>query len=240
MARKGTMFDKEIESVFLKEKMIVKIYEPEQYNPIYETNICIMQDGDDYFQLGRIATLSDELHDEYEIVNTYFVGIHYIDRYDRLKKYHPDGEQNEAYMKFLTEEVVPLIDETIPLNPLGVKRTLMGDSLAATLALMTALKFPSLFHKVILQSPFVDDTVIQVAQNSDNHLLEIYHSIGLLEESVPTTELGKVDFVIPNQDLQKVLSKSFSNYIYKEIDEGNHTWKYWQQELPEVLMKMFS
>src|SRR5690625_5883037 len=98
MARKGTMFDKEIESVFLKEKMIVKIYEPEQYDPIYETNICIMQDGDDYFQLGRIATLSDELHDEYEIVNTYFVGIHYIDRYDRLKKYHPDGEQNEAYI----------------------------------------------------------------------------------------------------------------------------------------------
>src|SRR5690625_4564112 len=116
MARKGTMFDKEIESVFLKEKMIVKIYEPEQYDPIYETNICIMQDGDDYFQLGRIATLSDELHDEYEIVNTYFVGIHYIDRYDRLKKYHPDGEQNEAYMKFLTEEVVALIDETIPLK----------------------------------------------------------------------------------------------------------------------------
>src|SRR5690625_7213336 len=114
-----------------------------------------MQDGDDYFQLGRIATLSDELHDEYEIVNTYFVGIHYIDRYDRLKKYHPDGEQDEAYMKFLTEVVVTLIDETIPLNTLCVKRTLMGYSLAVTLALLTALIFPSLSYKVIIHTPFV-------------------------------------------------------------------------------------
>src|SRR5690625_732658 len=240
MARKGTMFDKEIESMYLKEKKIVKIYEPENYDPTYETNVCIMQDGDDYFQLGRVATVSDTLHEDYDIVNTYFVGIHYIDRFDRLKKYHPEGEQNEAYMQFLTKEVVPLIDENIPLNPLGVKRTLMGDSLDGTLSLMAALKYPTIFHKVILQSPFVDDIVLQAAKNAANHLLEIYHSIGLLEESVPTTELGKVDFIIPNQQLQKVLSESFSNYLYKEIDEGNHTWKYWQQELPDVLMNMFS
>src|SRR5690625_4851011 len=240
MARKGTMIDKEIESIYLKEKKIVKMYEPENYDPAYETNVCIMQDGDDYFQLGRVATLSDKLHEDYEIVNTYFVGIHYIDRFDRLKKYHPEGEQHEAYMQFLVEEVVPLIDSIIPLNPLGVKRTLMGDSLAGTLALMAALKYPSFFHKVILQSPFVDDTVLQAAKNSDNHQLEIYHSIGLLEEAVPTTELGEVDFIIPNQDLYNVLSETFTNYIYKEIDEGNHTWKYWQQELPEVLMEMFS
>src|SRR5690625_1976435 len=234
------MFNKEIESINKKEKKIVKIYEPENYDPTYETNVCIMQDGDDYFQLGRVATVSDTLHEDYDIVNTYFVGIHYIDRFDRLKKYHPEGEQNEAYIQFLTKEVVPLIDSIIPLNPLGVKRTLMGDSLAGTLALMVALQYPSLFHKVILQSPFVDNTVLQAAKKSDNHLLEIYHSIGLLEENVPTTVLGKVDFIIPNQDLNKVLSESFTNYIYKEIDEGNHTWKYWQQELPDVLMEMFS
>src|SRR5690625_5828701 len=100
-----------------------------------------MQDGDDYFQLGRIATLSDELHDEYEIVNTYFVGIHYIDRYDRLKKYHPDGEQNEAYMKFLTEEVVHLIDETILLNHIGVICTFIDVIFVSTLTLLTFIIF---------------------------------------------------------------------------------------------------
>ena len=93
MARKGKMYDIQIESTFLQETMTVKIYEPEQYNSLYENQIVIMQDGDDYFQLGRVATVSDEMHDDYELSNTVFVGIHYIDRFDRLKKYHPDGEQ---------------------------------------------------------------------------------------------------------------------------------------------------
>ena len=61
-----------------------------------------MQDGDDYFQLGSVATLSDKLHEKYEIINTTFVGIHYINRFDRLKKYHPHGEQYEAYIRFLS------------------------------------------------------------------------------------------------------------------------------------------
>src|SRR5699024_5236679 len=88
MARKGKMYDIQIESTFLQETMTVKVYEPEQYNSLYENQIVIMQDGDDYFQLGRVATVSDEMHDDYELSNTVFVGIHYIDRFDRLKKYH--------------------------------------------------------------------------------------------------------------------------------------------------------
>src|SRR5690625_4510735 len=149
MARKGNMYDKKVYSNYLDETMILKIYEPEEYNSIYENNVCIMQDGDDYFQMGRIATLSDKLHENDEIVNTTFVGIHYIDRFDRLKKYHPDGEQFTAYKQFLAKEVVPLLNDTLPLNPLGTVRTLMGDSLAGTIALLTALQHTDIFDKVI-------------------------------------------------------------------------------------------
>src|SRR5690625_3253887 len=168
MARKGNMFEKEINSLYLEEKMLVKVYEPEEYDPTYEINVCFMQDGDDYFQLGRIATISDELHEEYDIVNTYFVGIQYADRYDRLKKYHPEGEQHDAYVKFLMKEVIPFLDEHLPVNPLGTKRTLMGDSLAGTFAFMTALAHPETFHQVIMQSPFVNDVVIQAAQTTNS------------------------------------------------------------------------
>src|SRR5690625_1729245 len=153
MARKGNMFDKSIKSDFLHEEMIVKIYEPEQFNSLYENKVCIMQDGDDYYQLGRVATLSDQLHESGDLVNTTFVGIHYVDRFDRLKKYHPDGEQFEDYIHFLTEEVVPLLNEIVQLNPLGTERTLMGDSLAGTLALLCSLRHPTLYHNVIMHSP---------------------------------------------------------------------------------------
>src|SRR5699024_9439952 len=140
MARKGKMYDTEIKSDFLHETMVLKIYEPEQYNSIYENQIVIMQDGNDYFQMGRVATISDAMHDEYELSNTVFVGIHYIDRQDRLKKYHPKGEQFDAYQSFLIEEVIPLVADICPHNPLGTTYALMGDSLAATIALLTAMK----------------------------------------------------------------------------------------------------
>lgn len=241
MARKGNMYDETINSVFLKEEMVLKIYEPETFNSLYENNVCIMQDGDDYFQLGRVATVSDTLHEEEEIVNTTFVGIHYIDRFDRLKKYHPEGEQFEAYIQFLAKEAVPLLDEILPINPLGTVRTLMGDSLAGTIAFLTALRHPNVFNKVIMQSPLVNEHVLDAAHQVERkHGTEIYHSIGCQETAVPTTRDGHVDFLKPNQQLSTILAEKFSSYQYKEIEQGNHTWKFWQREIPDVLKLMLS
>src|SRR5690625_7881261 len=110
MGRKGTMAEREINSKFLNEKMTVKIFKPEKFSDLYKYTVCIMQDGNDYFQMGRIATLSDRLHESEEITNTVFVGIHYQDRHDRRKKYHPAGEQNESYTNILVSEVVPLLN----------------------------------------------------------------------------------------------------------------------------------
>ena len=79
------MYDRTIDSKHLHESITIKIYEPEQFDSLYEHNVIIMQDGDDYFHLGRIATVSDRLHDQFDIVNATFVGIPYKDRFDRWK-----------------------------------------------------------------------------------------------------------------------------------------------------------
>ena len=241
MARKGNMYDKTIDSRHLNESITIRIYEPEEFDSLYETNVCIMQDGDDYFQVGRIATVSDQLHENDDIVNTTFVGIPYIDRFDRWKKYHPNGEQFEAYKLFIHDEVVPLLDELLPINPLGTVRTLLGDSLGATISLLVALDYPETFQQVIIQSPYVDDKVTTfVEQFSSNIEPEIFHTYGLKELEVPTTKLGRLDFVEPNETLVELLKGKFSIYQLEINPEGNHTWKYWQQELPNILAKVFA
>jgi len=241
MARKGKMYHQTIQSKYLQEEMTLKIYEPEEYNNLYESHVVIMQDGDDYYQMGRVATLSDRMHDDYELNNTVFVGIHYIDRFDRLKKYATDGEQFEAYKQFLANEVVPLMEEICPINPLGRTYTLMGDSLAGTIAWMTAVQYPTTFKTVIMQSPLVDDNVLEAATSLDpNTSLNVYHSIGLLETAVGTTKGSKVDFVTPNQQLASILKEKINSYDYKEIDDGNHTWKFWQEEIPAIFEKMLT
>lgn len=239
MARKGMMTTETIDSHFLQEEITIKIYAPETFDSIYETHVCLMQDGDDYFQMGRVATFSDRLHEAGDIVNTFFVGIPYVNRQDRVNKYAPTGKQNAAYMRFLTEEVVPLLDDKLPINPLGTIRTLMGDSLAGTLAFMAATAYPEHFHQVVMQSPFVDEHVLKRAEEVEQVQMPIYHSIGLDEAAVDTTELGRLDFIAPNQALREILQGKMRDYSYKEIPAGNHTWKHWQNEMPDVMELMF-
>jgi enterochelin esterase-like enzyme len=240
MGRKGKMVEKVIESKYLEETMTLQLYQPETFSPLYKYNICIMQDGNDYYQMGRIATLSDKLHANNEITNTVFVGIHYQDKFDRSRKYHPNGEQQAAYIKFLVHEVVPLLDETLPTYHMGQSRALIGDSLAGTLALMTALKYPNTFGKVMMQSPYVDQTVMDAVEQAPNiHGVDIYHTIGTEETAVKTTDGQTLDFVVPNRKLSKLLHAKGPSYTYRELDNGEHTWKYWQKDLPTVLMEMF-
>lgn len=235
------MFEKEIKSNYLNETLSLKFYQPKELDSIYETNVCIMQDGNDYYNLGRVATLSDSLHEDFSITNTIFVGIHYIDRFDRREKYHPDGKEHDNYKKFLVKEVVPLISEQLPINPLGEKWTLMGDSLAGTLAFLIAAENQDLFDNVIMQSPLVNETVIQIAnQLDDNSDLEIYHTIGLKETEVGTTVDGKIDFVTPNKALHNILKDKNLTYHYHELPDGIHTWKFWQQDLPRALNTIFN
>lgn len=241
MGRKGKMVDYVIQSRYLNEAIQLRIYYPEKYSDLYKYHLCIMQDGNDYYQLGRVATLSDQLHERGEIENTIFVGIHYQNRYDRKKKYHPNGEQNKEYSKFLLDEVVPFLDETLPTLHMGQARTLMGDSLAGTLALMIALKYPNTFSNVIMQSPLVNETVLHAVKNTENiHAVDIYHTIGTNEEHVDTLDASDLDFLTPNRQLKELLEQKGLTYYYYELVGGEHTWKYWQKDLPNALTTMFN
>lgn len=241
LKHKGKMSEETIHSRYLNEQMILTIYTPENFSALYKYHICIMQDGNDYFQIGRIARLSDELHANNQITRTIFIGSHYKDKYDRFDKYHPEGKEQQAYQQFLAHEVIPFLDRILPTHSLAQTRMLMGDSLAGTLAFMTALKYPYTFGKVIMQSPYVDQSVLQaIKQTKDLSSLDIYHTIGQKETAVTTTAGPIVDFLTPNRVLNKLISHQKNNYLYHERIDGMHTWKYWQSELKQALITMLT
>jgi len=239
--RLGTMKEYFINSFYLQEEMALKVYLPMNFPADGKYHVAIAQDGDHYFQIGRLASLSDEFHKSHEIEPTVFVGIHFIDREDRRRKYHPDGAENKAYTNFLIFEVVPFLDRLIPSNYEGDDRTLMGDSLAGTLALMTAEAFPNVFGRVLMQSPYVNERVMNRLQQSRSlQRLDIYHTIGTDETAVETSGGKVLEFVTPNRAIHKLIAEANGKYYYEEIPGGNHTWKYWQGDLRKAVLKMFS
>ncbi|MEG0258541.1 MAG: alpha/beta hydrolase-fold protein [Lysinibacillus sp.] len=237
---KGTVEDLTFYSAALQEELQLYIYIPANYSPLYKYNILIASDGKDYFQLGGITRLADELIDDYEIENLIIIFVPYINVEDRRHKYIPSGEKHNAYLRFLAHELVPYIDNEYSTYQMGMGRGLIGDSLAATASLMAALKYPNIFGKVILQSPYVDGDVLQaVDQFKTPSAISVYHIIGKDEDEVLTMDKQIKDFLTPNRQLHEImLSKGFSTF-YEEFN-GNHTWKYWKPDLRRALIENFN
>ena len=206
---------------------------------LYKYSVLIASDGKDYFQYGRIGRVVDELVNEGDINNMIVVGIPYKSVKERRRMYHPDGDRHEDYIRFLAHELVPYIDENYPTYQVGAGRGLIGDSLAATISLLTALKYPNCFGKVILHSPYVDESVLdKVEALKDPSTFSIYHVIGEGETEVKTTQDGTQDFLSPNRELSKLIKRKGFSYFYEEF-KGNHTWKYWQQDVRRAIKESF-
>ena len=90
---RGTVQDLTMYSEALQEEMQLLIYLPANYSPLYKYSVLIASDGKDYFQLGRISRVVDELYEQKEIENLIIVGVPYKSVKDRREKYHPEGSQ---------------------------------------------------------------------------------------------------------------------------------------------------
>lgn len=236
---KGKVEDITIYSEELKEDMQLLVHLPYNYSPLYKYSIVIASDGKDYFQLGRVPRVVDELLENREIENIIFIGVPYKSVQDRNNKYEPTGSQHAAYLRFLAHELVPYIDENYPTYQVGMGRTLIGDSLAATVSLMAALKYPNIFGRVILQSPKVGPEMMEtVSKFNSAHNFTVYHVIGTGETEVKLTSGDTADFLSPNRELNQLMKEKSFPIFYEEFD-GDHTWKYWQPDLKRALIQNF-
>lgn len=236
---RGVVQDLTLFSNALQEDMQLLIYLPPNYSPLYKYSILIANDGKDYFQLGRITRVADELYEKKEIENLIIVGVPYKSVKDRREKYHPDGEKHQAYIRFLAQELIPYIDANYPTYQIGMGRALIGDSLAATVSLLTALQYPNTFGKVILHSPLVNEYVLsQVESHKDVHAFSLYHVFGKGETAVKTGDGLLTDFVTSNRNLHNLIIKKGFSTFYDELD-GDHTWKLWQPDMKRSLKNNF-
>ena len=237
--KQGKIEEITIQSKELGEDVQVLIHLPYNYTPLYKYAILIASDGKDYIQFGRAGRVIDELLDAGEIEDVIFVGIPYKSVPERRRMYHPEGDKREAYTRFLAHELVPYLDNNYPTYQVGAGRALIGDSLAATISLLTAAKYPSIFGQVILHSPYVDDFVLEkVEAVQDSSAFSIYHVIGEEETEVSTQVDGIQDFLTPNRQLNALIEKKGFPYFYEEF-KGNHTWKYWQPDVRRAIAMVY-
>ncbi|TXK79335.1 esterase family protein [Paenibacillus sp. N3.4] len=228
-----TIVKDELTSSILKENRSLRIYLPPGYNELLSYPVIYCQDGEQFFNFGRIATtITRGILDE-GLEPAIVVGVD-VNNANRTSEYAPEGELHDAYCRFFAEELIPYVESRYPIRNERNERIVAGDSLGGTVSLHLALDYPDLFCRVIsLSGAFFDITRERLAIGDDLSWLELYMLIGLDENEVKT-ERGTFDFIRENRLTKEVLEskKAVLHYVEKP---GKHLWGFWQVELSEAL-----
>lgn len=235
----GKVHTVSIESSACNETFDVQYYLPKSYSDLYKYNVIITFDSQDFFKYGQIERLIEKLEKTEEIERTIIVGVPYPSVEWRKHYFNPNGEHHENFVTFVGRELNSFIDNHFSTLKMANSRLLMGESLAGSFSLSTALTYPNTFGQVLAFSPFIDDEFINRFKDNMNLInLNIYHTIGLEEDDFTTIMGEQADFLTPNRKLNAVLEEEPLEYEYKEL-EGGHIWKTWKPELKNVLLYFF-
>jgi enterochelin esterase-like enzyme len=230
---KRTIVKEVMSSSALQEQRNLRVYLPPGYNELLSYPVLYCQDGEDFFNFGRLATHMTRLIIDEDYEPVIIVGVD-VDKKKRTSEYSPEGQRFNAYIQFFTEELIPYIEQRYPVRTELKDRVLAGDSLGGTISLHLALNSPHLFNQVIsLSGAFYTSTQEILSGYHDLSWLTIYMVIGL-QEDVVVTDHGTYDFLVLNRTSKTMFQERGATVDYHEAD-GKHVWGFWQNALPAAL-----
>lgn len=234
---KRTILKETIPSAHLDAPRPARIYLPPGYNELLSYPVLYCQDGEDFFNFGRVATHMTKLILDGDAEPALIVGVD-VDKKVRNAEYAPGGASFPGYCRFFAEELVPYIESRYPARQDRSARVIAGDSLGGTVSLHIALDYPSVFSRVLsLSGAFFESTRERLEEERDLSYLTMYMLVGLQETAAETT-VGTVNFLEENRKTRDMLEDRFVDLVYEEKD-GKHVWGFWQSELPRSLKLFF-
>lgn len=226
-----------IESKFLQDQKEIILSIPPGYQEHQKYPVLLLHDGDDYFQMGRIVTQANPLIDQGQLEPFLIIGIP-VNKKKRNQEYSPNGKSHKDHLQFVLQELRPFIQQKYAADFSPHRWVVGGSSLGGTVSLHLALTYPDQCQRVLSQSgAFLDETLAQIEESRHLSTLQIYQSIGLNETKVPT-HMGNLDLLTQNRKAYHLLQKKQATVKYVE-SPGEHTWRLWQNELPQALNYFF-
>jgi enterochelin esterase-like enzyme len=233
---KRTIRKELVPSNFLGENRSVRVLLPPGFQEHITYPVIYCQDGEQFFNFGRIATTMNHLIYDEGIQPAIIVGVD-VDLAKRTSEYTPGESRFDAYSHFFTKELLPFIESTYPVGATATDRIIAGDSLGGTVSLHLALDYRSLFCNVLsFSGAFLQQTQDRLAVETDLSWLKLYMLIGTDEKEV-VTKNGTYDFLEANRITKQLLEQRNSQLTYIE-KPGRHLWGFWQKELPEALRSL--
>jgi enterochelin esterase-like enzyme len=211
----------------------IRVYLPPGYQETVSYPVVYCQDGEDFFNFGRIATIAQRLILEEEWDPFVVIGVD-VDKKLRTSEYKPGESRHEVYTRFFANELIPDVEKHFSVRRTSDQRLLAGDSLGGAVSMSLALRYPHLFARVLsLSGAYYEVFQQELAEADDLSWLRVWMVVGL-QETQFTTDRGTFDFVRLNRETRQLLESRNARVVYAEKD-GEHKWGFWQQQIPEAL-----
>ena len=236
-AREGWLEERSYVSQALGGSRQVTLYFPARYRPTRRYPLLVVHDGPDYLEYSGLKIVLDNLIHRLEIPGLVVALTH---PGDRMREYACSDE----HTRFICDELVPQLEEELPLVGAPEGRGLMGASLGAVASLHTAAQRPDTFGRLIVQSGSFAFTDIgdnmrgpafePIVAFMNDYRAEPYPVARQIFQSVGRYE----SLVYENRSLVPVLRSSGMKVRYREVPDG-HNWENWRDRLREGLSWLF-
>jgi predicted alpha/beta superfamily hydrolase len=149
----------------------------------------------------------------------------------------------DEYARFLVTELMPYIEKHYRVARGALSTGLGGSSYGGVISLYTALKYPGIFGRLLVESPPLwigDDQLLKDVEKAKRLPLKIYVGVGTKEGQTDPEEAKLV--VDKAQELEKILRKEGmgATRLKVVVDEGaEHNEAAWSQRLPDALLFLY-
>lgn len=223
----GTIVDTLFQSSNLNNSRLVKVYLPSNYKKSKEKYpLILVNDGLEYLELAKMNNVLDLLIHEEKIPPLIAI---FIPPVDRTEEYCTNKQLQ--FSKFIVDEIMPWVDYKYRTKSTAKDRAIIGSSYGGNISLWIASHYPTVFGKVGVFSPFVEEDILDIFNNVSYPIgLKMYINHGTYDHLDLIHQ--SVNSFVP------LLQKRKYNYLYEAYNEG-HSYGLWRAHLDDALIYLF-
>ena len=233
-ARPGQLTRLMLRSRALRRDCEVELYLPARFRRTATYPLLVVHDGGDFLQYAAAKVVLDNLIHRLDIAEMLVAFIH---AEDRLNEY----ANSTAHARYVSDELVPLLERDFPLVGQRSGRCLLGSSFGAVAALSAANRSPDNYGSLALMSGsfvFTDigtdhgggpafDPVVKFVNRyraRPRHVADrVFVSCGVYEP-----------LIIRNRSMVPTFESAGMEVRYVEARDG-HSWENWRDRLRDAL-----
>lgn len=236
-ARHGTIEDRHVDSPVFGDWRPIKIYRPARFRETRRYPLLVVHDGFDYLGFASMQAVLDNLIHRMEIPPLIAI---MTQSPDRMNEYAAD----DRHARFVVEDLVPQMENLLPLVRQPQARGIMGASFGAVASLATAWRHPGFFGRLLLQSGSFVFTEIGEHDRGPmfdpvvKFVNEFRKKPGRCAESVFVSCGVYESLIYYNRSLVPLLQETGMQVRFREANDG-HNWENWRDRLREGLSYLF-